>query len=45
MTDYNWFLFKKRFEVNKKQIYSTEKMRNSGNCIYAYALSFFGEDF
>ena len=45
LSDYNQFLFKKRFEVNKKQIFSSEKMRNSGNCIYDYAHSFFGEDF
>ena len=35
----------KRFEVNKKQIFSSEKMRNSGNCIYDHAHSFSGEDF
>ena len=29
----------------KKQIFSSEKMRNSGNYIYDYAHSFFGEDF
>ena len=33
------------FEVNKKQIFSCEKMRNLGNCIYNYTHSFFGEDF
>ena len=38
-------LLKKRFEVNKKQIVSSEKMRNSGNCIYDYAHSFYGMDF
>ena len=31
--------------MNKKQIVSSEKMRNSGNSIYDYAHSFFGEDF
>ena len=45
LSDYNQFLFKKRFEVNKKQIFSSEKMGNSGNCINAYAHSFFGGDF
>ena len=45
LSDYNQFLFKKIFEVNKKQIFSSEKMRNSGNCIYDYGHSFFGEDF
>ena len=54
ISDYNQFLFKIRFEVenlkkkcevNKHQIFSSEKMRNSGNCIYHYAHSFFGEDF
>ena len=31
-----------RFEVDKKQIlFSSEKIRNSGNCIYDYAPSFF----
>ena len=45
LSDYNQFLFEKRFGVNKKQIFSSEKMRNSGNCIYDYCPSFFGEDF
>ena len=36
---------KKRLEVNKKQILSSEKMRNLDNCIYDYTHSFFGEDF
>ena len=45
MSDYNQFLFKKRSDVNKKPIYSSEKMSNSGNCIYDHAHSFFGEDF
>ena len=36
---------KNKFEVNKKQIFSSEKMRNSGNCIHDYVQSFFGEDF
>ena len=35
----------KRFEVDKKQIFLSEKMRNSGRCIYDHAHSSFGEDF
>ena len=31
--------------IKKKQIFSGEKMRNSGNRIYDYAHSLFGEDF
>ena len=31
LSDYNQFLFKKIYEINKKQIFSEEKMRNSGN--------------
>ena len=42
---YNPFAFKKRFEVNKKQNFSSETMRNSDNYIQDYAHSFFGEDF
>ena len=45
LSDYNQFVFKKRFEFNKKQIISSEKIKNSGNCIYDYVHSFFGEDF
>ena len=45
LSDYNQFLFSTKFAVNKKLIFSSEKMRNSGNCIYDYAHSFFGEDF
>ena len=45
LSDYNQFLFKKRFEVNKKKIFSIENMRNSGNCTYNYAHAYFGEDF
>ena len=45
LSDYDQFLFKKRFEVNKKQIFSSEKMRNSENCIYDYAHSFVGEEY
>ena len=36
LSEYNQFLFKKRFEVNKKHYFSIEEMRNSGNCIYDY---------
>ena len=45
LSDYNHFLFKKRFKVNKKGIISSRKMRKSGNYSYDYAHSFFGEDF
>ena len=45
ISDYNQFLFLKRFEVDTKRIVSSGKMRNSGNSIYDYAHSFFGEDF
>ena len=38
------FLFKKKFELNKKGIISSEKKRNSGNYNYYYAHSFFGKD-
>ena len=31
---YIQFLFKKKIEVNKKQIFSSEKIRKSGNHIY-----------
>ena len=44
-SDCNHFLFKKRFEINKKLIFPSENMRNSGNCIHDYAHSFYGEDF
>ena len=43
LSDYNQLLVKKRFEVNKKHIFSSEKIRNSG--IYDYAHAFFGEYF
>ena len=36
---------KKNIWSFKKQIFSIEKMRNSGNCVYDYAHSFFGDDF
>ena len=45
ISDYYQVLFKKKFQVDKEQIISCEKMIKSGNCIYAYAHSFFGEDF
>ena len=41
-------LFKKRFEINKRRLInniSGEKIRNSGNHIEDYGLSFFGNDF
>ena len=43
LSDYNQLL--KKIEVYQKQIISSEKMRNSDNCIYDYAQSFFGKDF
>ena len=43
--DYDQFLFKNRFEVDKKSIFSSVRMRKLGNCIDDYAYSFFGEDF
>ena len=45
LSDYNQFLFKNRFKANNKQIISSKKMRNSGNCVYNYAHLFFGDDF
>ena len=39
------FIKKLRFEDDEKQIFSREKMRNSGNYINDYAHSFFGEGF
>ena len=45
ISDYNHFLFKKRFKVDKKQIFSSEIMRNSGKSINDYAHSIFGEYF
>ena len=43
LPDYNQF--KKIFEVIKIQNFSSEKMRNSDNCIYDSAPAFFGEHF
>ena len=45
LLEYIQFSFKIRFEVDKKYIFSSEKMRNLGNYTYGYAYSFFGEDF
>ena len=45
LSDYFHLLFKKRSKINKKQIISNEKMRNSGDCMYDYVHSFFGEYF
>ena len=39
------FYSKNDLKVNKKHIFSTEKMRNAGNSIYEYAHMFYGEDF
>ena len=46
ISGYIQFLFKKRFEVDKKYDFiCSEKIRNSGNYIYDYDHSFFGGDF
>ena len=45
LSDYNQILFRQRIEVNKKQIFSGKKIKNSGNGNYDYAHSCFGEDF
>ena len=45
ISDYNQFLFKKVLKSIKIRFFSTEKIRNSDNCIYDHAHSFFGEDF
>ena len=44
-SDYSQFLFRKKFEDDKKQIFSSEKMTNSGKYFFDYAQSFFGNDF
>ena len=44
LSDYNQFSLKK-IEVNQNQNFSSEKMRNLGNCIYDYTHSFIGEYF
>ena len=41
---YSVFIKKKRFEVNKKWIFFSEKMRKTGNYIYDYAHWIFEED-
>ena len=43
-SDYNQFVFKSRFEVIKKDIFSCEIMRTSGSCIYDDAYSLYGEN-
>ena len=45
LSNSNQLLLKNRFEVNIKQIFSSGKMRNSGNCFNDYAHSLFEEDF
>ena len=35
----------KKYEVSKKLIFLSEKMRNPGNCIQDSVHSFFGKDF
>ena len=45
LSDYNQFVFKNIFEVNKKQIFLVKKRRNSDDYIYDYARSFLVEDF
>ena len=45
LSDNIQFLFKKDFNLIKNGIISSEKRRNSGNYIYDFAHSFFGEDF
>ena len=44
LSDYNQFLFKKGLQYQKTN-FSSEKIINSGNHMYDYAHSFFGEDF
>ena len=40
LSDFNQFLFKKRYEVIKKENVSSENIRNLGNCMYDYYRSF-----
>ena len=40
LSDFTQFSLKKIFEVDKKQFFSIEEMRNAGNCIYEYVHSF-----
>ena len=44
LSDYSQFLFKKRFEINEKQILFCEKIKNAGNFIHDYTHSFSGKD-
>ena len=43
LSEYNQFILIYFFPI--KTDFSSEKMINTGNCIYDYAQSFFGEDF
>ena len=46
LSDFIQFLFKRRFELNKKKgIISSEKIINSGHNTYNYNHSFFEKDF
>ena len=45
LSDYIQFLSLQKFEINKKGITSSDKMRNSGNYIYDCVHSFIIEDF
>ena len=45
LSDYIQFLFKKDLNLLKKEIISSEKMRNLGHYNYNYAHLFFGKDF
>ena len=45
LSDYIQFLIEIGLNFIKKVIISSENMRNSGNYIYNYGYSFFGEDF
>ena len=45
LSDYVQFSLKKRLAVNKRGIISSETMRNSGDYVYDYAYSLFGNDF
>ena len=44
LSDYNQFK-KKRYEVDKKQIFTSEKKGEIQVCIYDYAHLFYGKDF
>ena len=43
LSDYNKFLFKKRFEVNKKQIFSSEKIRKIQVIVFVIMLTHYSE--